>query len=138
MVHTTGSGEKVYTIGIRIQISQLFFPRTNHIDVNHIREFLHNKSILLEYVPINQITANILTKDLSNPKIEKFKMKMEFANEIFSSLNKISLSLVLQYAMYIFFDYQLRKTASKSLYKVYMRFCSEEITSRSLPLFKIS
>lgn len=46
--------------------------RTKHIDVRHhyIREQVENKQIILNYVPDEQMVADVLTKPIPNPKLK--------------------------------------------------------------------
>jgi hypothetical protein len=51
-----------------------FHARTKHISIRYhfIREHIHNNSIIIPYCNTNEMAADIFTKPLPKPKIERF------------------------------------------------------------------
>ena len=55
-----------------------FSQRIKHIDIHYyfIQDYLEKGDILLQYLPIDAIIANILTKPLDKVKFERFRSQL--------------------------------------------------------------
>ena len=55
-----------------------FSQKTKHIDIRHhfIRDHIENKDIELDYIPTEDMTADILTKPLPRPVFERLRSKL--------------------------------------------------------------
>ena len=55
-----------------------FSQKTKYINIRYyfIRDYINTKEIDLKYVPIGEITANILTKPLPRPAFELLWLKL--------------------------------------------------------------
>lgn len=53
-------------------------PRTKHIDIRHyfIRECIEKGSIVVEFIPTEQMTADAVTKGLFGPKLKACTKQM--------------------------------------------------------------
>ena len=57
---------------IKISINPVFHDRSKHIDIwyHHMRDCVHRKIMLLQYIPMKDRDADILTKALGRSKFE--------------------------------------------------------------------
>ena len=55
-----------------------YHKRTKHFNIKHhyIREKVNDQSIITEYCPTAEMTANVLTKPLPKPKFNQHKVKL--------------------------------------------------------------
>jgi len=63
---------------IKLSENPIFHDRSKHIDIRyyHLRDCVQRRLMLLEYIPIEEQDANILTKALSRCKFEFHRGKI--------------------------------------------------------------
>jgi hypothetical protein len=61
-----------------LAINVRFSQKTKYIDIRYyfIRDYINTKEIDLKYIPIAEITADILTKLLPRPAFELLQLKL--------------------------------------------------------------
>ena len=57
---------------IKLSINHVFHDRSKNLDIwyHHIRDYVHQKIMLLQYIPTEDRDADILTKVLTRSKFE--------------------------------------------------------------------
>ena len=57
---------------IKLSVNMLFHDKSKHIDIwyHHLRDCVHRHIILLQYIPMEDWDANIMTKALTRRKFE--------------------------------------------------------------------
>jgi hypothetical protein len=63
---------------IKLSINHVFHDRSKHIDIwyHHLRDYVQRKIMLLQYIPMEDQDANILTKVLTRSKFEYHRDKI--------------------------------------------------------------
>ena len=63
---------------IKIWVNLVFHDRSKHIDIryHHIRYCVHRKIMLLQYIPMEDQDADILTKALTKSKFEYHRCRI--------------------------------------------------------------
>ena len=66
---------------IKILVNSVFHARSKHIDIwyHHLRDCVQRRIISLEYIPMEEQDANILTKALSRIKFKFHRSKIGVA-----------------------------------------------------------
>jgi hypothetical protein len=63
---------------IKLSNNPTYHPRTKHIDLRYhiIRDYVADGQVALEYMPTEQMPADMLTKALAAPKFTQFKVEV--------------------------------------------------------------
>jgi hypothetical protein len=66
---------------IALASNDKFHARTKHIDLRYhfVRALVKNHVFVLQYTPTDENTADVFTKPLARPRLEKLRMKMSLA-----------------------------------------------------------
>jgi len=67
---------------IKISANLVFHDRSKHIDIryHHIRDYVHQRIMLLSYIPIEDQDADILTKALTRSKFKYHRDRIGFVD----------------------------------------------------------
>ena len=63
---------------VKLSENPMFHDRSKHIEIkyHYVRDMVQRRAVSLRYIPIDEQTADVLTKPLSKTKFEYFREKL--------------------------------------------------------------